>query len=153
MNIGILEENRSQTIDILNQLIADEHVLYIKTRNYHWNVTGSNFSELHAFFESQYTDLADSIDEIAERARMLGGFPIGSMAEFLELTRLKESANPSMTAAEMIADLLADHESIISNLRLSLNVVLDEYQDAGTSDFLTGLMQQHEKMAWMLRSF
>jgi starvation-inducible DNA-binding protein len=152
VNIGISDKNRKCVAEILNQLLADEYVLYTKTRNYHWNVTGSDFSELHKFFESQYEELDDIIDEVAERARSLGGVSFGSLGEFLKHTKLKESSGSLLGAQKMIAHLLTDHEVVISCLRENL-ACTDECGDLGTSDFLTGLMEQHEKMAWMLRSY
>ena len=153
VNIGISDKNRKSVAGILNQALADEYVLYTKTRNYHWNDTGSDFSELHKFFESQYEELNDIIDDVAERARSLGGVSFGSLKEFLAHTELKETAGAELGAKKMIANLLADHEAIIRSLREGLAVCAERYGDMGTSDFLTGLMEQHEKMAWMLRAY
>lgn len=152
IDIDLKEKNRAAAVDILNRLLADEHVLYIKTRGFHWNVTGQNFSELHKFFESQYDELEGIIDEVAERARALGGQARGSMKDFLKITRLREAAGDSLAAPKMLAALLADHEAVIRVLRKDITVCGDELKDAGTNDFLTGLMEQHEKMAWMLRA-
>ena len=149
-NIGLNETQRRAVVDILNRLLADEVLLYIKTRNYHWNVVGPQFSELHKFFESQYDELDEIMDEVAERARALGGKAAGSMSEFLKLARLKEAAGGD--ARKMIAELLGDHESVIRSLREDLAAVGEKHGDAGTNDFLTGLMEQHEKLAWMLRA-
>ena len=153
LNIGLAEKSRSGVVEILNRLLADEFVLYAKTRNYHWNVAAPNFSELHKFFESQYAELEGIVDEVAERARALGGRALGTLKEYLEVTRLKENPGSNPAAKRMIAFLLTDHERIIQALRNDLATCQETYQDAGTSDFLTGLMEQHEKMAWMLRSF
>ncbi len=152
-NIGINDKNRSGSVEILNRILSDEFVLYAKTRNYHWNVTGSDFSELHKFFEGQYEELDEIMDEVAERARSLGGRALGSLKEFLDHTQLKESTASRLTAKAMIENLLEDHEAVILSLRKDLQVCAEKYQDMGTSDFLTGLMEQHEKMAWMLRSY
>ena len=108
--------------------------------------------ELHAFFEKQYDELEGSIDEVAERIRALGGLATGSMAGFLKLARLQESTGNPPDADGMIAELLADHEAIIRQLRTDLDTANEKYHDAGTSDFLTGLLEGHEKMAWMLRA-
>jgi len=152
-DLGLADDGRKGVIDILNTLLADEFVLYTKTRNYHWNVVGPAFSQLHKFFESQYEELDEVIDEVAERARALGGRAAGSLAEFARLTRLKEASGESAASSmSMIADLLSDHEAVIRNVRKVLSVVGDEHGDAGTNDFLTGLVEQHEKMAWMLRA-
>jgi len=151
-NIGIGEKQRDNLGRILNALLADEFVLYIKTRRFHWNVVGSDFGELHKFFESQYEALDEIVDQVAERARALDAISAGSLQEFLKLTRLKEQAGKNPNASGMLAALLADHESVIRSLRKDLETA-DRLGDVGTNDFLTGLMEQHEKMAWMLRSY
>ena len=123
------------------------------TRNYHWNVVGPQFNDLHTFFEAQYTALNTVVDDVAERARALDGNAIGTLAEFVEHARLTEHPGQYPPAREMLANLLADHETVIRQLRVDLETSANTYQDAGTNDFLTGLMEQHEKMAWMLRAF
>ncbi len=153
LNIGLSDKDRGGVIQILNALLSDEYVLYTKTRNYHWNVVGPQFNDLHKFFESQYEALDDIVDEVAERARSLGGRAAGTLAEFLQLARLKELPKQDREAREMISDLLNDHEAIIRTLRVDLETAADRYHDIGTNDFLTGLMERHEKMAWMLRAF
>ena len=152
-NIGISEENRKAVTAILYSLVADEYVLSVKTRNYHWNITGPNFQELHKFFEGQYEALDEIIDDVSERVRALGHFAIGSLSDFLSLSQLKESKPEPLAAPIMLANLLNDHEIIIQFLRIAVNDTHEKYNDAGTSDFLTGLMEQHEKMAWMLRAY
>ena len=152
-NIGIGDEHRDGLQKILAALLADEYVLYTKTRNYHWNVVGPQFNDLHKFFESQYDALNEVVDDVAERARTLGGPAIGTLAEFVKLARLKEHPGQYPEAKQMIANLVADHEAIVRTLRGDLATAMDKLGDAGTSDFLTGLMEKHEKMAWMLRSF
>jgi starvation-inducible DNA-binding protein len=153
-NIGIPDGNRHSVIGILNTLLADEYVLYTKTRNYHWNVIGLQFNDLHKFFEAQYEALDDTVDEVAERARALGGRAAGSLEEFKKLARLGEDVVGKVPAArDMLANLLADHEALARSLRADVDTVTDKYKDTGTADFLTGLMEQHEKAAWMLRSF
>jgi len=151
-NIGIAKKNTDAVSLILNKLLADESVLYTKTRNYHWNVTGHHFHSLHLFFESQYNELQEFADEMAERARQLGHYAIGTMADFLELTHLSENDTSDLSADGMIKSLLSDHEAIIMAIREDLNTVAEQYKDLGTNDFLTGLMEKHEKMAWMLRA-
>jgi starvation-inducible DNA-binding protein len=153
VNIGLSEEQREGVVRILNTLLSDEYLLYTKTRNYHWNVVGPQFNDLHKFFESQYTALGDIVDDVAERARTLGGNALGTMAEFLKHSRLKEHSGHYPDDRAMLAILLADHEGLIRYLRGDLETCADTYHDMGTNDFLTGLMEQHEKMAWMLRSF
>jgi starvation-inducible DNA-binding protein len=152
-NIGLLEEQREGVVVILNTLLADEYLLYTKTRNYHWNVVGPQFNDLHKFFEAQYNELNEIVDDVAERGRVLGGHALGTMTEFLKYTRLEEQTGYYPDARDMIADLLADHEALICHLRVDLETCAERYHDAGTNDFLTGLMEQHEKMAWMLRAF
>lgn len=152
VNIGLSAEQRRGVVELLNALLSDEYVLYTKTRNYHWNVTGPQFNDFHRFFEAQYTALNDIVDRVAERARALGGRAIGSLAEFLQLTRLKEDRGHLVEVKEMIAQLLVDHEAIIRTLRVDLEMCAEKHHDMGTNDFLTGLLQEHEKMAWMLRS-
>jgi starvation-inducible DNA-binding protein len=153
LSIGLSESNRDSVVKILNAVLADEYVLYTKTRNYHWNVVGPQFNDLHKFFESQYEALNDIVDEVAERARSLGGKALGTLAEFSQHTRLKEQPGKQPPALTMVAALQADHEALVRTLRADLATVMEKHNDAGTSDFLTGLMEKHEKMAWMLRAF
>lgn len=153
INIGLQDKQRKGSIEILNQLLSDEYVLYTKTRNYHWNVKGSDFTELHKFFETQYEKLNAIIDETAERAQQLGGNAFGTLKEFSKHTTLSEFPGNYPGATKMIRNLLEDHESIIGNLRKDLETCAEHFKDMGTNDFLTGLMEQHEKMAWMLRSY
>ncbi len=151
-HIGLSKENRKQLIQRLNKLLADEHLLYTKTRNYHWNVTGIHFVTLHELFEEQYNEIKEMADEIAERNRMLGGMSIGTMAEFLEESRLSETPGTIPSAPDMIANLLDDHEHIISSVRDDIEACMDKFNDEGTADLLVGVMRSHEEMAWMLRS-
>jgi starvation-inducible DNA-binding protein len=152
-NIGLSEKQRAGVVTILNTLLADEYLLYTKTRNYHWNVVGQQFNDLHKFFEAQYNELNEIVDAVAERARSLGDNALGTMTEFLKCTRLKEQPGDYPNARDMIANLLADHEALIGHLRVDLETCAEKYHDIGTNDFLTGLMEQHEKKAWMLRAF
>lgn len=152
LHTGLTDTQRQGTIDALKGLWADEYLLYTKTRNYHWNVIGPQFHELHKFFEVQYEELSTIVDEVAERTRAVGDHAIGTLAECLEYTRLTEQPGQYPAASDMIATLLADHETLIRQLRLDLETCADTYRDAGTSDFLTTLMEQHEKMGWMLRA-
>ncbi len=152
-NIGISAEKLEGIAKLLNTLLADEYVLYTKTRNYHWNVTGPNFTEYHTFFEELYDFVDEQIDEIAERIRTLGHFPLASLHEFLAVTRLLETKHQQSTALAMMQELLNDHETIIRMLRHDVQVTAEEFGDAGTSDFLTGLMAAHEKIAWKIRAY
>ncbi len=152
-NIGLNDSDRQGVVAILQTLLADEYVLYTRARNYHWNVTGPQFNDLHKFFEAQYEAIDAIIDEVAERARALGGTVGATLAEFVKGTRLHETPGRTPAALDMVGDLLADHETIIRQLRADVEACAAKFHDAGTQDFLTGLMEQHEKMAWMLRSF
>lgn len=152
INIGLTASARQAEVDLLNARLSDLVVLYFKTRKYHWNVVGMHFAELHEFFEEQYDQIAEAMDEVAERARQLGGIAVGTLAEFSKLASLKEQPGVNPSAEQMIRDLLDDHEAIIRQLRADVDLTAENYEDAGTSDFLTGLMEAHEKMAWMLRA-
>lgn len=150
--IGISESNRNAVALELSKLLADEFLLYTKTRNAHWNVTGPDFHTMHLFFESQYEQLEEVVDSVAERIRTLGHYAPATLAEYLQLTHLTEKSGQDNTSAGFLKELLADHESIIIFLRENINPFASKYEDAGTSDFITGLMEQHEKLAWMLRA-
>lgn len=150
--IGIKKENRKAVVSMLNQLLADEHILYIKTRKAHWNVEGSDFHAQHVFMEEQYNILEKAIDEVAERIRMLGFYAPGTMKAFLEQSQLKENGPKVNNSAGFNEVLLADHDSIIKFIRKHIAEHEEEHNDAGTADFITGLMQTHEQMAWMLRA-
>ena len=152
INIGLSLEQRNGVAALLRALLADEYILYTKTRKYHWNVEGPHFHDLHKFFESQYDEIDATIDEVAERIRSLGLYSPGSLAEFLASARLKEDNGGQIPAQTMIANLLADHEAIIRSLRVDLESAKDQFGDAGNQDFFTGLLESHEKAAWMLRS-
>jgi starvation-inducible DNA-binding protein len=149
--IGIKATNRETTAKLLSHLLADEFVLYTKTRNAHWNVEGPDFHNMHVFFEGQYTELEVVVDDVAERIRTLGHYAPGTLKEFLALTHLTEERNGGNDSMSYIAELTKDHETIINFIRENINK-LDEKYDFGTSDYLTGLMESHEKKAWMLRS-
>ncbi|MGJ8678552.1 MAG: Dps family protein [Akkermansiaceae bacterium] len=150
--IGLDAKDTKKISTILSQILADQHVLYIKTRNYHWNLIGGRFHSLHVHFEEQYTKLAEAIDETAERIRMIGGVAPGSMKEFLGLASLKEDEGSLIEGDAAIQSLLDDNESAIKCLRKSITEI-EELNDVGTADFLTGTLQHHEMTAWMLRSY
>lgn len=152
-DIGIKNENSQGVAQILKQTVSDEYVLSVKTKNYHWNVTGPQFNDLHKFFDEQYEQIDVFIDEVAERVRSLGIKTIGSMADFLNNSRLKEDTSVSRDATTMLNNLLNDHEELIRNLRNDLETCSEKFDDAGNADFLTGLMEKHEKIAWMIRAF
>jgi len=152
-SLGLKESSRAKVLALLDPLLADEYVLYTKTRNFHWNVVGHDFNDKHKFFEAQYEALDEIVDDVAERARSLGGKALGTLAEFSQHTRLQEQPGKQPPALSMVANLQADHEAMVRTLRADLETVMEKHNDAGTNDFLTGLMEKHEKMAWMLRAF
>lgn len=150
--IGITPENLAEVANSLNRLLADEHVLYIQTRNAHWNVEGPDFLAKHRLFEEQYRQIETIIDDVAERIRTLGHYPEGTLAGFLKLTHLSEESREKNDSAGFMKALLESHGIIIIQLRENIDRFANEWKDAGTSDFITGLMETHEKMAWMLRA-
>jgi starvation-inducible DNA-binding protein len=150
INIGISETHRKQITEGLAKLLADSYTLYLKTHNFHWNVTGPMFQTLHILFEQQYTELALAVDEIAERIRALGYPAPGSYAQFSQLTSIKEETQVPR-AEEMIKQLVEGQESVIRIAR-ELFPLLDEANDQPSADLLTRRMELHEKNAWMLRS-
>ena len=152
VEIGLQKEEREGVAQMLYHLLADEHVLYLKARNYHWNVTGINFQQLHALFQEQYTILEQRIDEIAERIRVLGFFTPGSMDEMKTFSRLTETGHLNGNAEIMLDNLLKDNEMIVQFLRRDIPLAADTYRDVVTSGFMETLMEEHEKMAWMLRA-
>ncbi len=151
-NIGLTEEQRHGVIELLNRDLADQYLLIIKTKKYHWDVVGPQFRTLHTLWEEQYNAITLNIDATAERIRTLGGYPLGTAAGFIQYGSLKEHPNDLPQANEMVERLVQDHEQIIRNLRKDIDQC-GELHDEGTADFLTALMEQHEEMAWMLRSF
>jgi len=150
--IGITAENRQAVSEQLAKLLADEYVLYTKTRNAHWNVEGPDFLSKHKFFEEQYGLLEGFIDSVAERIRKIGHYAPATLKNFLALTHLTEYSERKNDSLGYIKDLLADHETVIEFIRGNINPIANEYGDAGTSDYLTGLMEEHEEMAWILRA-
>jgi starvation-inducible DNA-binding protein len=151
-NIGIKQENISKIVDVLTKILADEFVLYTKTKRAHWNVEGPDFYNKHLFFEQQYDAIDEIVDTVAERIRSLGHYTPATLKDFLALTNLTEELKEKNDSNGFIKELLLDHESIIIYLRENINPIANELRDAGTSDFITGLVENHEKMAWMLRA-
>lgn len=151
-DIGIIEKNLESNIKHLTVVLSNAMVLYVKTRKFHWNVTGVSFMEYHKLFENQYNSLEKTIDEIAERISKLGGKPIGSMKEFVKHATLSESeSNPK--SIDMVSELLKDHEDVSKELRKIISTIEEETDDMGTADFLTSVLQQHETEAWKLRKY
>jgi starvation-inducible DNA-binding protein len=152
-DIGLTEEERQGVVDIMQTVLADANLLYVKLRNYHWNVTGPQFRSLHELFEEQYETLAEAIDRIAERIRTYGGPAIGTLQEFKTRARLTETPGDYPHARQMVQNLVNDHEAIIRALRKDLDTVGETYNDLAGQDFLIALLQEHQDMAWMLRTF
>lgn len=150
INIGIPKQERESIAEGLSHLLADSYTLYIKTHNYHWNVTGPMFRTLHDMFEEQYLELATAVDEIAERIRALGVYAPGSYAQFSKLTKVKEDESVP-TAVEMVKNLVEAQETVVRTCR-SVFESASKADDECTCDLLTQRMQIHEKTAWMLRS-
>lgn len=150
INIGISEDNREKIADALSKVLADSYMLYLKTHNYHWNVTGELFHSLHEQFEGQYTELADAIDEIAERIRALGYRAPGTFKEFTELTSIDEKQDEP-DAMEMVRRLAVGNEQVLRTAREALEPA-NEAEDEATVDLLTERLHVHSKTAWMLRS-
>ncbi|MBD2328150.1 Dps family protein [Alkalinema sp. FACHB-956] len=150
VNIGIDDAARKDIADGLSRLLADTYTLYLKTHNFHWNVTGPMFNTLHLMFETQYTELALAVDLIAERIRALGFPAPGTYSDYAKLTSIPETAGVPK-ADEMIQLLVEGQEAVVRTAR-SLFPIVDEAHDEPTADLLTQRMQLHEKNAWMLRS-
>ena len=151
-SIGITQSNLSEVAKALNVLLADEHVLYIKTRKAHWNVVGPDFLTMHEFFENQYKQIEKMIDDLAERIRTIGHYAEGTLDGFLKLTTLTEKGYAKNDSQGFMKVLLEDHESIIIHIREKIERIGEDLKDEGSADFITGLMKEHEKMAWMLRA-
>ncbi|HWI37123.1 MAG TPA: Dps family protein [Burkholderiales bacterium] len=150
IDIGIEEADRARIAQGLSRLLADTYTLYLKTHNFHWNVTGPMFQTLHLMFETQYNELALAVDLIAERIRALGHPAPGTYAEFSKLTSIPEPKGvPS--AEDMIRELVSGQEAVVKTAR-SVFPLVDKVNDEPSADLLTQRMQVHEKTAWMLRS-
>lgn len=150
LDIGISEQDRLKIVDGLSRVLADTYTLYLKTHNFHWNVTGPMFQTLHLMFEGQYTELAQAVDLIAERIRALGSPAPGTYTEFAKLSSVKEPSGVP-NALDMIRQLVEGQEAVVRTARAMFDDV-DRAHDEPTADLLTQRMQVHEKNAWMLRS-
>jgi starvation-inducible DNA-binding protein len=137
--------------ETLSRVLANTYTLYLKTHNYHWNVTGPQFASLHTMFETQYTELAAAVDTIAERIRALGHVAPGSYAAFGKLSEIKEAPDSPPEAMQMIRELAADNEALV-RLAEKANEVADENDDVASGDMMIERMQVHSKSAWMLRA-
>ncbi len=150
INIGISEQHRQQVADRLKVLLADSYTLYLQTHNFHWNITGPQFRDLHLMFEEHYTELAAAVDEIAERIRTLGVFAPGTYREFSELSNIKET-DTVPSSEEMVAILAKGHEQVVRTCREVLSAA-QEAEDESSAALVGDRMALHEKTAWMLRS-
>jgi len=150
MDIGISNEDRAAIAQGLSRLLADSYTLYLKTHNFHWNVTGPMFNTLHLMFETQYTEMALAVDLIAERIRALGYPAPGTYSEFAKLSSIKD-AQGVPKAEDMIRELVAGQEAVVRTARAVFPAV-EKASDEPSADLLTQRMQVHEKNAWMLRS-
>ncbi len=150
--IGIKRKHTLAIAHVLSKILADEYVLSTKTRNAHWNIIGPDFYDKHKFFETQIDQIDAFIDDVAERIRMIGHYAPATLKLFLELTQLTEMTREKNNSQGFIKELLADHEAIIITLRENIRPFSTEFGDLGSGDFITGLMEAHEKMAWFLRS-
>lgn len=150
INIALSTEAREATVTSLTQYLADSYVLYAKTHNFHWNVEGRHFRDLHKLFQDQYEDLAESVDETAERIRMMGEYAPGTLKHFIEVAQITE-ATEVPSDVDMVTTLHGDHELLARALREYISK-LQEGGDEGTADYFIKRLQVHEKTAWMLRS-
>lgn len=150
INIGISQDHREAIAEGLSKVLADSYMVYLKTHNYHWNVTGELFHSLHEMFEEQYTELAAAIDDIAERIRAIGYRAPGSFKEFSEITSIREDTDPP-NAKEMVRQLALDNEAILRTARDVLPIC-EEATDEATIDLIVERLKVHSKTAWMLRS-
>lgn len=150
MNTGLAAQARGDVAASLTKVFADSYAMYLKTHGYHWNVRGPNFSELHALFMGQYTEMWTALDELAERIRALGEFAPQGYSAFANLTGIKDG-DAEKDSNAMLKDLLADHETVIGSLRHGISVS-EEAKDPATADLLTQRLAVHEKHAWMIRA-
>jgi starvation-inducible DNA-binding protein len=152
INIDISDQNRKKVAELLNSLLSDEFLIYVKTLNFHWNVKSRHFRDAHAFFKEQYEALLNISDDIAERIRSIDEVPFATMQQFLSNARLSESPKDfELTDQEMIAQLLKDYEAVIRQIRIDQEKCI-EYGDMASNNFLLNLLEKQEKMAWMLRA-
>ena len=150
IDIGIPEADRKSIAEGLSKVLADSYTLYLKSHNFHWNVTGPMFQTLHTMFEEHYTELATAVDEIAERIRALGEPAPGTFEEFADLSTIR--IHPGVPGAQqMIRELVEGHEAVVRTAR-EVFPACESANDEPTADLLTQRMQVHEKTAWMLRS-
>lgn len=151
-NIGISDKNKQAIADQLSKILADEFMLYSKTLNAHWNIEGPDFHSAHVYLESLYNQQQEIVDTVAEKIRAVGHYVPAQLKKYLELTHLSEKSLKKNDSQTLFADLLEDHESIIQFLRENIKPDADKLKAEGVSDYITGLMEFHQKTAWMLRA-
>lgn len=151
-NIGITDQNRKAIANQLSKILADEFVLYSKILKFHWNIEGPDFHTVHLYLETLYQEQQTIVDNVAEKIRIVGHYVPATLKDYLELTHLTEETKGGNDSQSIFAELLEDYESIIIFLREEIQPISDQWKAEGISDYITGLMEQHEKTAWMLRS-
>ncbi|MET4081977.1 starvation-inducible DNA-binding protein [Pedobacter sp. UYP30] len=151
-NIGISDKNRQEIAEQLSIILADEFLLYSKTLNAHWNIEGPDFHAVHLYLETLYNEQQGIVDTVAEKIRAVGHYVPAQLSKYLQLTHLSEKTLDKNDSQTLFAELLEDHESIIVFLRENIKPVADKMKAEGISDYITGLMEYHEKTAWMLRA-
>lgn len=152
-NMGIESRTNHTVIEFLNTLLADEYTLFTKTLNYHWNLTGPQFLSLHKMLEEQYRNLLDTMDDVAERVRILGSYPLSTVSEMVNERTLSEKSNEDINAQQMLSNLYEDHTNIQLHLRDYLTSEESPLEkDPATEDFLVGLLKEHEMVGWKLKS-
>lgn len=147
------EQNNKVVVTFLNLLLADEYVLYTKTRTAHWNVDGANYFEMHVFLENQFNTIDLIIDDLAEQIRSHGHFALGSLKDFLSIAQMSEDNTDFANSGKIFETLLSDHETIIRIIQHEIFPISVNLKDIETADFLAGVLKRHRKMAWLLRSF
>ncbi len=151
--IGLPKKDLTKSIDNLTPLLANEMLLYVKTRKFHWNISGNSFMELHKLFETHYDLLEKTADEVAERISALGGKAIGSMKDFIKHGQIEENTDTANTQKQMLDELMNDHEIVVVQIRKSINEIGEKTDDVVTDDFLTGILKIHENISWQLRKY
>jgi len=151
-NIGISEQNRQAIAEQLSKILADEFMIYSKTLSAHWNIEGPDFHSVHLYLETLYNEQQVIVDTVAEKIRTIGHYVPAQLGKYLELTHLSETAVQKNDSQTLFADLLEAHESVIVFIRENIKPFADKLKAEGISDYITGLMEHHEKTAWMLRS-
>jgi len=149
-SLGLKKDVATKSTALLAQLLANTYTIYLQTQNFHWNIEGENFIMFHQFLEMQYKQLAEAVDDIAERIRMLGRSAPAQFSEFVKLSTISGEGDPT-SQLEVVSILLKNHENIISDIRSSIEI-LQKTNDEGTVDFFVERLRAHEEMAWMLRS-